>query len=332
MQQLQTLAPGQPQPEFAGAVPTPARRSAVSRRDLLPTEESIRSSRIAVLLVLALVASSSVPWYASLGLAVDWATGLPVAAAMVLMFVLHWRLSIAPRTLADRAIADTVLVACFILLATNLGAPAQYLAVAFRRPLIDHWLAAADASLGIDVGRLAAWTATHPLVAGVLQFAYSSLLPQFLGALLLLGLLYKDRARLWEYCFHFHFCLLLTLAGLALFPAACAFQFLDFDSVLPQQRFIAHFNGVRDGSFTTIRLDDLEGLISMPSFHVAGGLMVTWVFRGYRRPFVLLLVLNSLMIASTFMTGAHYFVDVLSTLVMFALSAGVYRVMTNSGR
>jgi hypothetical protein len=70
----------------------------------------------------------------------------------------------------------------------------------------------------------------------------------------------------------------------------------------------------------------------MPSFHVAGGLMVTWVFRGYRRPFVLLLVLNVLMIASTFMTGAHYFVDVLSTLVMFALSVGVYRVMTNSGR
>ena len=46
-----------------------------------------------------------------------------------------------------------------------------------------------------------------------------------------------------------------------------------------QERFIAHFNGVRDGTFTTIRFDDLEGLISMPSFHVAGGMMVTGVSR-----------------------------------------------------
>lgn len=303
--------------------------------DARHADASVRRSRGAVLVILSTVAAASVPWYASFGLSIAWPTVVPYAITTAGVFAIAWRISIGPRTHADRAIADTVLVAGLILLVTNVGAPAQYLAAALRRPLIDPWLAAADAFVGIDVGRLAGWTAGHPALGAVLQLAYASLLPQFLAAILLLGLLYKDRARLWEYCFHFHFCLLVTLAGLALAPAACAFQFLGFDSVLSQERFIAHFNGVRDGTFTTIRFDDLEGLISMPSFHVAGGMMVTWAFRGYRRPFAFLLVLNALMIASTFMTGAHYFMDVPGTFVMFCVSLAVHHsttTRTNAGR
>jgi len=84
--------------------------------------------------------------------------------------------------------------------------------------------------------------------------------------------------RLWEFAFHFHFCALVTLAASGLFPAECAFTFYGFESLIDQGRFIHHFESLRAGTFQTIRFNDI-GLISFPSFHAAGALMVTWAFR-----------------------------------------------------
>ncbi len=126
-------------------------------------------------------------------------------------------------------------------------------------------------------------------------------------------------------CFHFHFCLVVTLLALGLFPAACAFNYYGFESTLEQTRFTAHFVGVRAGTFSVIQFNDMEGLISMPSFHVAAGLMVTWAFRQFRVWLAVLVGLNALMITATFMSGAHYFIDVIATLVLFLASIGVYR-------
>jgi membrane-associated phospholipid phosphatase len=158
----------------------------------------------------------------------------------------------------------------------------------------------------------------------VLQTSYYSLAAQFVAPLAILGFYYRDRDALWEYTFNFHICLVITLAGLALLPAACAFTYYGFESLIDQTRFIAHFEALRAGTFKTLQLRELEGLITFPSFHVAGGLMVTWAFRRYRRMFLALAVLNALMIASTVLLGPHYAVDILASLVVFAASEGMY--------
>ncbi len=165
----------------------------------------------------------------------------------------------------------------------------------------------------------------HPLLVPLLVAAYYSLMPQFIAPIVLLGLFYRDREALWEYAFNFHFCLLMTLLGLALFPAACAFTHYGFESLIDQTRFIQHFQALRSGTFTRLQLQELEGLITFPSFHVAGGLMVTWAFRHYRKLFIALTALNALMIASTVLLGPHYVVDIVASILLFALSAGVYR-------
>jgi len=113
----------------------------------------------------------------------------------------------------------------------------------------------------------------------------------------------------------------------ALFPAECAFTFYGFESLIDQARFIQHSEKLRAGTFQIIRLDDIEGLISFPSFHVAGAVMVTWTFRSYRAWLWPLIVLNTGLIAATFMAGAHYVVDVLATLVIFAVSVWTYRYL-----
>jgi membrane-associated phospholipid phosphatase len=61
----------------------------------------------------------------------------------------------------------------------------------------------------------------------------------------------------------------------------------------------------------------MTGLVSMPSFHVAGAFMVTWALRRHVRWFVLAAVLNGLLTVSTVATGAHYLVDVFGTLLLF---------------
>jgi hypothetical protein len=231
----------------------------------------------------------------------------------------------------ERAVADMVLVTGLILLLTNLVTPAQYLAARLGRPLIDPWLAAGDALLGIHVPALTAWTRSSPYLPFILGWAYVSLIPQFVATVLLLGIVYARVDRLWEYCLHFHVCLLITLAGLALFPAACVFQYYGFESTLPQARFIAHFNGLRSGTFTVLDFRDAEGLISMPSFHAAGGLFVTWAFRGMTA-FVPFALLNLVMLAATVLTGAHYFVDLVATVAMVAFSVWIHRLLTASDR
>ena len=66
-------------------------------------------------------------------------------------------------------------------------------------------------------------------------------------------------------------------------------------------------------------------MISFPSFHVAGALMVTWAFR--RRPgwLAVLTALNTALVASTVLTGAHYGVDVVATVALFAVSILLWR-------
>jgi hypothetical protein len=268
---------------------------------------------------------ATAPFYESAGLSIVWRTTAPHAIVLATMAGLFCHFVYVPGSTRERSLADAILVTFLLLLLTNIASPAQYLAVTLRRPLIDDHLAAADAWMGIHVPALAAWTAAHPFIAVMLWMSYSTLLPQFLLPILILGIWAGDRPRLWEYCFHFHFCLIVTLACLALWPAACAFVHYGFHSTINQTRFISHFQGLRQGTFHEIRFDDLEGLISMPSFHTAGALMVTWAFRGYRRVLYPVALLNVVLVASTFMTGAHYFVDVIATFALFAVSVVVYR-------
>jgi hypothetical protein len=118
-----------------------------------------------------------------------------------------------------------------------------------------------------------------------------------------------------------------TVGALALFPAASAFQYLHFQSTLDQSRFITQFDGVRSGVFNSIRFDDLEGLVSMPSFHVAGALIVVWSLRRHGRLFWPAVSLNVLLAAATVLTGAHYAVDLFGTAAMFAASIWLWNAV-----
>ena len=259
------------------------------------------------------------------GLTYEWnpAADLAVPAGMLLA----WAYFVAwpGRKPGDWVIAEMFLVLALFSSISAIAPPGQYAALAFKRPLIDPWLAATDTAIGADV---AAWTAAvsgHRWLMSVLLYAYLSLLGQFLLPLLLLGAWYRNRDALWEYAFHFHVCSAITLTCLALWPVAGAFIHYGFQPGFDLSRFVTQFEGVRSGALTTIRPEDMEGLVSMPSFHVAGAAMVTWALRQSRVWLAILIPLNLTLTAATVVTGAHYVTDLLGTAVMLAFSVWLYR-------
>ena len=263
--------------------------------------------------------------YVTLGLSLDAKTLIPFAVADATILIVWIHLYRRPGKPREWIIAETVFAFLLMLVLSHILAPAQYAAVALSRPLIDPFLAGADAALGVHVPDLAEWVRANPVTSRVLTWCYYTLLWQFALIVPVLGLVVKDRSSLWEYLFHFHTCAIITVVALAILPAQCAFQYYGFESTLDQTRFIEHFNGFRDGSLSVIHFNDLEGLISVPSFHAAGALMVTWSVRKWRLLLIPVAAINLALIAATFLSGAHYFVDVLITIAMFAASVLLYR-------
>lgn len=290
------------------------------------TAAELGMNRLGLLLVglNALVFATDVVLFTSTGLSVQWSTVLVGAVPFSLFFVVWLNFYFVPGPSGERFAAEVVFVVGLLVLLSNLVAPMQYGAIALGLPFADWWLAAADAALGVHVPSLAAWTFAHPVIKWVLAKSYFTLIPQcFL--VVLIAAAYRDRAAIWEFTFHMHVCLILSVAALIIWPAACPPTYYHFQSTLDMTHLMQQIQALHDGTMKVIRFDDLEGLVSFPSFHAAGGLIVTWAVRRRRwllGPFV---CLNTALIASTFVTGVHYFVDILATVPMFIGSVVVYR-------
>ena len=88
---------------------------------------------------------------------------------------------------------------------------------------------------------------------------------------------------------------------------------------------ILPLHAIRNGNLRSVSFGAMEGLVSAPSFHVAGGLMVSWALRHVRWLLPGVLVVNVSLCLATVMTGTHYVVDVLLSLVMVAGSVFAWR-------
>ena len=218
---------------------------------------------------------------------------------------------------------QAAIVFVLVTIAASIGTPMQYAAAALNRPTIDPLLAQTDAWLGVSVPALVAWTAANRWLVAVLHWSYFTLTYQIVLPAFALPL-WNDRDALWEYAFHIIVCAFVTIVAFALWPAACVFQELGFQSLIDQSRFISQFGAVRNGSMTAVPWGNMEGLVSAPSFHMVAAVSVTWAFR--RTWLVwLLLPLNVLLIAATVLLGAHYFVDLIASGLVLAGSLALYR-------
>jgi hypothetical protein len=298
------------------AATIPARTAAVGWHRLA---RALALGQLALLVV-------SVVACAALGLRVRWlTTATPLAIAGVVLAIATAFARRPGSSPLRWMIPEGLLVFGLVVSLCIVSLPAQYAGAALARPTIDAWLAGLDAALGIHVPAVVVWTRAHPELARALALAYDSFGLQVLAAAPVLVLL-GNREHLWEFAWHLHVCLIATLACFALFPAACAFNYYGFESTLPQDVFTAHFNGFRSGALTTVDFRDVTGLVSAPSFHVAGAMLITWSARHRWWALAPLAFLNGALCAATVLSGAHYAVDTLLSIALVVLSLLAWRV------
>lgn len=209
-----------------------------------------------------------------------------------------------------------LVAAAQLFLVLFIGLLLTYAASAIGLPYRDANLHLADLWLGFNRESYRTFSLL-PGVRTVLDAAYLSIQPQ--TALVPLALILAgQQTRLQQFIMALGLALSATALIAAFVPAMDAMVYLDLApkgiSALPPGTYthIPTLEALRAGTMTTIRLNNLEGLITFPSFHTASGVMFAWGLWRIRYLRIVGLVLNALMIASTPISGSHYLIDVIA--------------------
>lgn len=212
-------------------------------------------------------------------------------------------------------VSHTIRLMTLLLLFSNASAVLSYLIVSTNAPLIDSTLSYWDKTIGVDWRSLFLWMQNHLLLRRFLQYAYGSLLPQLIFMVLFLGFTARF-AKLITFIESFVVSSLATIFLSGLFPAAGPWSFYAIGSEVNTQM-VSHFEPLRNGTLRTINLLDMQGLISIPSFHTVLAILIASSM--WRTPVAyLFLFINIATIISTPIEGGHYLVDILAGAVLAA--------------
>jgi len=198
----------------------------------------------------------------------------------------------------------------------------SYLLVTPGLPLVDEYLARADAALGFDWIGWFVFVSLHPMLNAILHYAYTSTLPVMgttLIYLTLTGRLERSHEMLWVFVLS-AIATALTCGALPSLSAPVYHGLADAAEV-PQfmSGYLSHLLALRNGSFHEIDLGHCEGLVSFPSFHTAMAAIFCYALRGTRL-FWPASALGALTILSVPSVGVHYLVDIPGGIVVVSVA------------
>lgn len=209
------------------------------------------------------------------------------------------------------------LAALAILMALALGV-LSYVAARTSVPFQDATLLRADALLGFHWTAWARFVEVRPLLHLVFWAAYQSFIPQ-IGVVLVALMFVPDRQRSVELFYLFAVVGAVTCFVSALLPAIDAGPYLTgIPAAWTYDQIAVHKAGA--AVFTA---DRLEGIVSLPSFHAAGAVMLMWATRRTRAFGWVIAVLNSVMVVSVLSEGKHYLVDAIAGLAVAGAAIAV---------
>jgi hypothetical protein len=198
---------------------------------------------------------------------------------------------------------------------TAVFGPLTYAVASVRWPWFDNQLAVADSAVGLSAGALVTWTNQHPTFDLVMRLAYSSVFPQIIMVVVVLG--FTSDRRLDIFLIRFMLGGLLTSAIFAFVPAQGSCVYFGMKTPDHYVDVLKELNRLRHGvAFVSWR--DAQGIVTFPSFHTIWAVLLIAAFRG-RLLFWPLMILNSLVLLSCVTTGMHYFADVLGGLIVTAM-------------
>ena len=192
------------------------------------------------------------------------------------------------------------------------------LAVSTALPLQDARLASFDQMLGFDWLAFLVFTNSHRVVSWCLSVAYHSAFAQMMLLCVLLSFR-RWQQRLSEFLSLFSVTFVATCFLMLLVPAAGAYPYYSpsremFDGFSADAGMWHYqaFTMLRTEPTSLLRLENMKGLVTFPSFHTALAIITAYAARGI--PFVRFpaVILNVIVIISTLPEGGHFLVDVLA--------------------
>ncbi len=273
--------------------------------------------------LVAVMAVITVVSFALTGLAVDVRSNPAAFALIGALLAMTWfyrRIRPDPRLQAASEVASQI----FLLLL--FGILLTYAAASTSFPYRDNELARIDLAMGFDRRAYLDFFNNRPWLGRITSFAYMTLLPQFV--IVPLALLADNRLpRVQSWLLAVGIALLATSAISVFTPSLTAFVYSDLKFHVPPGVYtpMPTIEALRAGTFHTVRLDRLEGLVSFPSFHTTGALLFVWALWPLRYLRWAGLALNTALIAATPINGAHYLIDLAGGAVVAILALAASR-------
>lgn len=260
-------------------------------------------------------------WSHLAGIRLTHGSALLIAIAILLANLAFYR----GRSGGERAAAMAMGFATFFAIASGETA-LIYLAATADRPLIDGALAAGDAALGFDWLGWYRVVQAHDPLRWILDVAYSTMGPQIVLCLVVLPITGRF-ARNREWITSFAIALTLTVILFGLFPAQGAWveHGVRDAAGLP---YLQTLRALRDGRFTEMRLDQLDGLITFPSFHIAAAVLLMYASRG--TPWMPLAVAMNVTMAVAAISqgmGGHYLMDGIGGIAVALTGIAIARLL-----
>ena len=197
-------------------------------------------------------------------------------------------------------------------------------------PLADARFAAADATIGLDVGHVIRAAAQHPWLTQVLSLLYNS---SGIAVVAVIGwsLARKKVTQAWELVATAIISMQLVAIASPAFPAWGAMRQFGLEGLqghgLPvgagvyQWPAFAHFYA---GTDPVLRLTDMGGVVAFPSFHTVLALMITQAV-GTTRLWPLALLWTAGIILAAIPMGGHYAVDLAGGFLIWLAAAAIAR-------
>lgn len=199
-----------------------------------------------------------------------------------------------------------------------------YLCAGLNFPLQDRGISALDAAVGFDWFIWWTYVQSHPNLHQLFVLAYKSLQVQTVVAIVLFSM-FKKKGHGEEFWWTTFIALIVTSLVSGFFPALGTFY--SYDQTRHLATHVPDYLAMRNGTLSSLPVLELGGIITLPSFHAASAVLLTYPYRHIKPVFVLLILLNSSMLFATPTEGGHYLVDVVMGVVVAAMSIYGYRVM-----
>ncbi len=204
------------------------------------------------------------------------------------------------------------------------GSIFTYVAITMDRPLYDAQLVRIDALMGFNWLSWYQFLELHRALRFILLAAYNSMLLQIVGSVLYFAHTRREDRNA-ELLLGAMIGILPTGLICGAFPAVSAsVHFLNQKpDYLPDLLAAYHHTNAR------FDLRNMQGIVTMPSYHAVLGVLFVYVHRPPCRTFVYVAALNLLMLAAIAPYGGHYFADVVAGVVIAAISIPIAHALAN---